>query len=109
MAPGQRSSLPCICKSSLRRDSVLGTLMSSPPHPEGEVIAPSSYSATPNPADENGQPRVRGRGRNVLAAPATYILVGINCAVFLWMIVHGVSPREPTIDQLKLYGATNPD
>ena len=74
--------------------------MSSPPHPEGEVIAPSSYSATPNPADENGQPRVRGRGRNVLAAPATYILVGINCAVFLWMIVHGVSPKEPTTLQL---------
>jgi rhomboid protease GluP len=83
--------------------------MSSPPHPEGEVIAPSSYSTAPNPADESGRPQTRGRGRNVLAAPATYILVGINCAVFLWMVFHGVSPKEPTTLQLVHYGATNPD
>jgi rhomboid protease GluP len=53
------------------------------------------------------QPQRRSRGRNLFAAPATYVLVGINCAVFLWMVFHGVSPRDPSIEQLKHYGATN--
>ena len=33
------------------------------------------------------------------AAPATYLLVGINCAVFLAMVLHGVSPAaRPSIN-----------
>jgi rhomboid protease GluP len=41
------------------------------------------------------------------AAPATYLLVGINCAVFLAMAVHGVSVGSPNTDQLMYWGADN--
>lgn len=76
--------------------------MSSSPHPEGQILSSDAYP-TPTP------PAAQARGRNRFSAPATYILVGINCAVFLWMVFHGVSPKEPTVQQLVTYGATNPD
>jgi rhomboid protease GluP len=38
-------------------------------------------------------------------APATYLLVGINCLVFLVMAVRGVSLFAPTPDQLMYFGA----
>jgi len=41
------------------------------------------------------------------SAPATYLLVGINCAVFLAMVAHGVSPLNPSPEQLLLWGADN--
>jgi rhomboid protease GluP len=41
-------------------------------------------------------------------APATYILVGINCAVFLLMVLNQVSFVNPTPDQLMHWGATAP-
>jgi rhomboid protease GluP len=40
-------------------------------------------------------------------APATYLLVGINCAVFLLMVARGISPLSPTVDQLINWGANN--
>jgi len=43
------------------------------------------------------------------SAPGTYLLLAINIAVFLWMVLHGVSITSPTIDQLKYYGANNVD
>ena len=42
------------------------------------------------------------------SAPGTYILLAVNIAVFLWMVIHGVSPRSPTSDQLIQYGANSP-
>jgi rhomboid protease GluP len=42
-----------------------------------------------------------------VVAPATYVLVGINCAVYLAMVVHGVSAINPTTDQLMHWGADN--
>jgi rhomboid protease GluP len=51
---------------------------------------------------------VRTRGRNVLSAPGTYFLLAINCAVFLWMILHNVSPTSPTPEQLIHFGANVP-
>lgn len=82
--------------------------MSYSSQPEGELLRPGSSapSAPPPPIEyASEQPRTR----TVLTAPATYLLVGINCAVFLWMILHGVSPKEPTTAQLIHFGATNPD
>ena len=38
-------------------------------------------------------------------APATYTLLGINCAVFLGMLLNGVSLLSPTTDQLLRWGA----
>jgi rhomboid protease GluP len=79
--------------------------MSLTPNSDGEVLAAqrAAEEILPPPA------RNRPRGRNLFSAPATYVLVGINCAVFIWMVFHGVSPKEPTIDQLKHFGATNPE
>jgi rhomboid protease GluP len=41
------------------------------------------------------------------AAPATYLLVGINCAVFLAMLAKHVSFLSPSPDDLLLFGANN--
>jgi rhomboid protease GluP len=84
--------------------------MSSTPNPQGEVLPPGSEVAEAQRlGSETVQSPRRARGRNVLAAPATYVLVGINCAVFVWMVLHGVSAKDPRTDQLVHYGATNPD
>jgi rhomboid protease GluP len=40
-------------------------------------------------------------------APATYTLVGINCAVYLAMVMTGVSPFTPGTGSLYLWGANN--
>jgi len=40
-------------------------------------------------------------------APATYLLVGINCLVFLAMTLRGISPMGPGSDQLMVWGANN--
>jgi rhomboid protease GluP len=52
------------------------------------------------------QPPSRPRRRMTWAfAPATYVLLGINCAVFLGMLLNGVSVLSPTTDQLLHWGA----
>jgi rhomboid protease GluP len=56
---------------------------------------------------EVSRPNSRKRGWNILATPGTYILLAINIAVFGWMILHGVSAKDPTTAQLVHYGATN--
>jgi membrane associated rhomboid family serine protease len=69
----------------------------SPPQPE--VLPPVSDSVPP--------PR---RRRPVwAAAPATHLLVGINCAVFLAMVARGASLWMPTLDQLMFWGADRPN
>jgi len=40
-------------------------------------------------------------------APATYLLIGINCLVFLAMVTHQVSAVTPATDKLMLWGADN--
>jgi rhomboid protease GluP len=51
-------------------------------------------------------PVSRARGRWAVA-PATYLLVGINIAVFLAMAFRGVSTTNPTVGQLLYFGADN--
>jgi rhomboid protease GluP len=41
------------------------------------------------------------------SSPATYILVGINCAVYVAMVLNRVSPSAPNVDQLMFWGADN--
>ena len=60
-----------------------------------------SRPAGPPPGE---QPRSRG---GWAVAPATYILVGINCVVFLYMALRGVSTTNPRADQLLYFGADN--
>ncbi len=56
---------------------------------------------------EVSRPNSRERGWNILATPGTYTLLAINIAVFGWMILQGVSAKDPTTPQLLHYGATN--
>lgn len=76
---------------------------------EGELLPPSSAGAAPIPDYEReaNRPNSRARGWNILATPGTYTLLAINIAVFGWMVLHGVSPSDPTVPQLIHFGATN--
>ncbi len=70
------------------------------PTPEPEILPPGG----PMPP----QPQAVRRPRPGWAtAPATYLLVGINCAVFLAMVASGVSIGSPTTAQLMHFGANN--
>jgi rhomboid protease GluP len=51
-------------------------------------------------------PPRRPRSRWALA-PATHALVAINCAVYLLMVLQGVSPIAPSSDALMRWGANN--
>lgn len=70
---------------------------SYPPSPTPEILPPPSQYAPPPP-----RPR-----RRWASAWATYLLVGINCAVFLLMVLRGASPWMPNGDQLMQWGADN--
>jgi rhomboid protease GluP len=76
---------------------------------DGELLPPNSAARAPIPDYERevSRPNSRERGWNILATPGTYILLAVNIAVFGWMVLHGVSPRDPTTEQLIHYGATN--
>ena len=69
----------------------------SPPQPE--VLPPVSDSVPPP----------RRRRSAWAAAPATHVLLGINCAVFLAMVARGASLWMPTLDQLMFWGADRPN
>ena len=73
-----------------------------------------SYSSTPQPeilppASEYAPPPPRRRRPGWAAAPATYLLLGINCGVFLAMVARGSSFWMPTLDQLMFWGADRPN
>jgi rhomboid protease GluP len=76
--------------------------------PEGEIIPPGTYRDSGAPPDNPQPVPRRPGGPGVLTAPGTYLLVGINSAVFLWMVLHGVSPSSPTPAQLVHFGANVP-
>lgn len=74
---------------------------SSPITPEPEVLPPGvEYIPPPT------RPR---RRPGWASAPATYLLVGINCAVFLGMVLCGANLWMPSLDQLMQWGADRPD
>lgn len=50
---------------------------------------------------------VRAQRRSWMVAPATYFLMGINCAVYLWMVFRHVSYLSPSPDDLLAFGANN--
>ena len=69
-----------------------------------------SYGTTPNPEvlppDSRYEPAPEPeRRRRWSSSWATYLLVGINCAVFLAMTAKRISPTSPTADQLLGFGA----
>jgi rhomboid protease GluP len=84
--------------------------MTPAPQSEGELLPPHAAATQPPIPDyqrEVSRPNSRERGWNILATPGTYILLAINIAVFGWMVLHGVSAKDPTTAQLIHYGATN--
>jgi len=70
------------------------------PAPNPEILPPAQGYEQPQQPVRKPRPRWA-------SAPATYALVGINCAVFLAMLLDKVSPIEPTINQLLFWGANN--
>ncbi len=72
-----------------------------PDSAEPEIL-PAQYALAEPPA------RAERSEWNPLSAPGTYLLLGINVAVFLWMALHGVSLTSPTPEQLLHYGANSP-
>jgi len=76
-------------------------------HATGEMIPPIG-PPVPVPEYAPGEPPAsKRRLRERFGAPGTYLLVGINCAVFLWMVMHGVSAQSPSSADLVHFGATN--
>lgn len=69
------------------------------PVPDPEILPPGTGEAVP-------QPPARRRPQWAVS-PATYLLVGINCLVFVAMVLRGVSPGSPNAEQLLQWGAGN--
>jgi len=78
----------------------LGEAEFGPTEYEREILPPSAGTMGP-------QEPVRRERPMWASAPATYLLVGINCAVFLAMVVNHVSYWNPTPDALIRWGANN--
>jgi rhomboid protease GluP len=71
--------------------------------PQPEILPPG-----PEYGPEYGAPQPPPRRRPAWSAsPATYLLVGVNCLVFLAMTARHVSPLSPTTEQLYAWGANN--
>ncbi len=89
--------------------------MESTPPPTGEVLPPAS-----RPFPDFGAERVQAEvhapltptapsTRRRSTSEATWALLGLNIAVYLWMIFHGVSATSPTPDDLVRFGANATD
>jgi rhomboid protease GluP len=82
----------------------------SPPPPPGEedsdfdpeFLPPGTGYMSPPPPQPVRKPRP-----SWAVAPATYLLLGINCAVFVAMVARGLSIWAPAPGQLMLWGANN--
>jgi rhomboid protease GluP len=77
------------------------TTVHGTPGAEPELLPPDRGYIPP--------PAARRPRRSWQYAPVTYLLLGINCAVFLAMLARGVSLGSPTVDQLMAWGADRPD
>ena len=75
-----------------------------PLQPQPEILPPEQQYVPPQ-----APPPTRRRRPGWAAAPATYLLVGINCAVFIGMALRGAGIGMPTLDQLMAWGADRPD
>lgn len=74
--------------------------------PPGQGYTPSSQGYTPSGQRYTPPPPRRSRFRWA-TAPATYTLVGVNCAVFLLMFFVGINPFRPTSANLFFFGGDN--
>jgi rhomboid protease GluP len=72
-----------------------------------EILPPGSGYGPSVAANEPAPQPVRKPKPWWKTSLATYLLVGINCAVFAYMVAHKVSAFNPTVAQLMHYGADN--
>ena len=75
-----------------------------PAHAEPRIAYPEILPPEDMPPEESAS----SRSRILMGwsyAPATYILIGINVAVYLGMVLGGVSPWAPTAAQILRWGA----
>ncbi len=79
---------------------------------DGEIDPPARSIDPPaesTPAEAYSPEQARRRREfsvwDPRSAPGTYLLLAINIAVYLWMVAHGVSPKDPTENDLLHYGA----
>lgn len=74
-----------------------------------EILPPNGYvPPAQNQFGYEGPPAPPPRPRRRWPmAPGTYTLVGINCAVWLLMVLSGVNPVTPTTTNLYVWGANN--
>jgi rhomboid protease GluP len=88
--------------------------MPSSSQSEGELLPRQFSDAHPPPMPDyerevaRTESRSSAQGWNVLRAPGTYFLLAVNIVVFGWMVLSGVSPRDPTPIQLLHFGAASP-
>jgi rhomboid protease GluP len=80
------------------------------PVPEPEILPPGAPDPAPTyrheqPIPPPPMPGPRRRRPGWASAPATYTLVAINIAVFLFMVVDGVSATAPSSIELVRWGA----
>jgi rhomboid protease GluP len=87
-------------------------MSSTQSHLEGEIVPPANSTVPaeePTPAEAYSPEQARRRREygvwDPRSAPGTYLLLAINIAVYLWMVTHGVSPNDPTENDLLHYGA----
>jgi len=85
------------------RDPSQSDPFSSVAEPPAQTVSPSGYA----PAEPANMPHYSEWDPR--SAPGTYLLLGINIAVFLWMVFHGVSFNSPTVPQLRHFGANDAD
>jgi rhomboid protease GluP len=76
----------------------LGPVAGDPGY-DPEILPPGTAYIPPPP--------VRRQKRSWELAPATYLLLGINCAVFLVMLASHVSYWNPSPEELMRFGADN--
>ena len=87
-------------------------MASYPPPPNPEILPPEAreYAREGPPSRQippQQSPPVTRPRRPWASSRATYLLVGINCAVFLAMAFTHVNPFNPTYQQLLRWGADN--
>lgn len=85
-------------------DQANGHFREGGPH-SPEVLPPGGYAPPVAVYGAPAPPPRRTKRNHWAMAPATYALVGINCLVFLAMVLSGVSITEPTVEQLLHWGA----
>jgi rhomboid protease GluP len=76
------------------------------PNFDPETGASADVRAEQRAVEEAARP---SRRRTFSQAPATYVLLGINIAVYAFMVLRGVDPLTPSPDDLVVFGATFPE